>query len=396
MTGPSARTYKIFLIAGEPSGDILGASLMRGLKEELGANNVQFSGVGGSDMEEEGMSSLFPMSDLSVMGLAEVLPRLGTILRRINETTEAAAEERPDAVISIDSPDFSFRVQKKLRQRFGRFPDSPQLIHYVAPTVWAWRPGRAQKIAAFLDHLLALFPFEPPYFERVELSCDFVGHPVTTYGISEADGQAFRKDHGIAPDEKLLCVLPGSRMSEVSRLLPVFAQTLHKLRDIRKDTRICVPLVSGVAPYIKDSLAERGITDVIYTRSCEDKFAAFNAADAALAASGTVSLELAAARLPHVIAYRVSALSAFIGRRLIKTPYANLVNVILDKMVVPELLQENCKPEQILDNLLPLLSDTPERTAQADAFDNAIAQLNPPDGVTPGQAAAKSIIARLK
>lgn len=394
MAGPK----RFFLIAGEPSGDLLGASLMRGIKAELGENNVQFIGVGGPEMAAEGVDSLFPMSDLSVMGLAEILPRLGLILRRIRETVKAATEADVDAVISIDSPDFSFRVQKKLSKHFSGQDNPPKLIHYVAPTVWAWRPGRAQKIAGFLDHLLALFPFEPPYFERVGLSCDFVGHPVVTAGIDKADGAAFRKSHDIGDARKLLCVLPGSRMSEVSRLVPVFAETIRKLQQSYPDMAVVVPLVPGVAKFVRDGFSQRGLSKtIIYTEGREDKFAVFRAADAALAASGTVSIELGAAGLPHVIGYRVSWLTGAIGKRLIRTPYANLINVILDRMVVPELLQNNCKAAQLHDNLLPLLDDSPERTAQTDAFTQAISRLSPPEGMgDPGAAAARSVLSRIK
>ncbi len=373
----------IFLVAGEPSGDVLGARLMRALKEETGGE-VAFAGVGGPLMAAEGLDSLFPMSDLSVMGLAEVLPRIPRLLRRLAQTAAAARRLSPDAVVTIDAPDFSFRLAKKLKG--AAFP----LIHYVAPTVWAWRPGRARKIARLLDHLLALLPFEPPYFTREGLACDFVGHPVIESGADRGDGAAFRRAHGIDPEAPLVCVLPGSRRGETSRLLPVFSETLRQLAAANPSLQVVVPAAQSVAGDVAAAATNWPVPALVVLGESE-RYAAFAAADVALAASGTVALELALAETPAVIAYRVSPLTAWIGRRLIRVPFANLVNIVLDREVVPEFLQERCRPDLLALALRDLLSDPDARQRQTDESRQAIAQLGG-EGPPPSRRAARAVL----
>ncbi|MFN4098796.1 MAG: lipid-A-disaccharide synthase, partial [Pararhodobacter sp.] len=277
------------------------------------APGVTFQGVGGPLMAGQGLDSLFPMDDLSVMGLAEVLPKYFPLKRRIRETAEAIARVKPDAVITIDSPDFCLRVLALARGADSRL----KTIHYVAPSVWAWRPGRAVKMAKVVDHVLALLPFEPPYMQAAGMSCDFTGHPVTTQPVaSEAEAQAFRAMHGIAPDAKLLLVLPGSRKGEVARLGPVFGETLARLQVRR--LRVVVPSVATRTAQISALTADWPGAPVVLdaaTTPPDIKRAAFRAADAALAASGTVSLELAASGTPMVIGYRMNALSQAIIAR---------------------------------------------------------------------------------
>ncbi|MCG8507712.1 MAG: lipid-A-disaccharide synthase [Rhodospirillales bacterium] len=373
----------IFLIAGEPSGDLLGGRLMAALKAQTGGA-VRFSGVGGDAMAAEGLVSLFPMADLSVMGLTEVLPRLPLLLKRISETADAARKARPAAVVTIDSPDFSFRVAKRLKG--AGFP----LIHYVAPTVWAWRPGRAEKIARFLDHLLALFPFEPPYFDAVGLPCTFVGHSVVESGAGAGDGADFRRRHGIGADSPLVCVLPGSRFSETSRLLPVFAETAARLSAAKPGLSIVMPLAETVAGPIADTV-NSWPPPVVAVRGEEEKYAAFAAADVALAASGTVALELAMAGLPSVIAYRLNPLTAWIARRMIRVKYANLINITLDRPAVPEFLQKDCTADSLTAALIGLLDDEAARNAQIAAARQAISLMGG-EGPPPSHRAASAIL----
>lgn len=389
----------LFMLAGESSGDRLGAALMRALKAER-PGGVRFVGVGGVGMTEEGLEPLFPISEIAVMGLTEVLPRLPTILRRMRETREAVVAARPDALVTIDAPAFGLRVAKQAKPIICA---ETALIHYVAPSVWAWRPKRAAKLAAIVDHLLALLPFEPPYFEKEGLSCDFVGHPVAaTPPPDPVDAAAFRAERGIAPDATLVAVLPGSRRSEVSRLGPVFGAALEPIARRRPNLEVIVPAAENVAdevaalaaewPFPAQVLDPRGSP---FDEAERRKRRAMAAADAALAASGTVSLELAAARTPMVIAYRVSALSAAIARRLIKVDTATLVNLVSETRTVPEFLQERCRPDLITPTLDRLLArDAPERNAQLGAADLTLERLGR-GGEAPSVRAARSVLAAI-
>lgn len=373
----------IFLVAGEASGDNLGGRLMAALKEAT-AGRIRFAGVGGRAMIEEGLDSLFPMSDLSVMGLTEVLPHLPRLWRRLRQTVGAVERLRPAALITIDSPDFSFRVAARLRGRGIR------LIHYVAPTVWAWKPGRSRKIAAFLDHLLALLPFEPPMFREAGLPCTFVGHPVVESGADRGDGPGFRRRHGIAPDAPVICVLPGSRASETSRLLPVFGETVALLKQSRPGLRVLVPTVPAVAGPVERAAAGWSVPAVVIAGTAE-KYDAFAAANAALAASGTVSLELALAGLPAVIAYLVSAPTAWLARRLIQVRHVSLINIVLEREVVPERLQEACRPAILAADLDRLLAHPEEGRAQIEAARGALASLGL-GGPPPSRRAAQAVL----
>lgn len=373
----------VFLIAGEPSGDLIGARLMAALKAQTGGA-VRFAGIGGERMQAEGLDSLFPMEELTLMGIAELLPKARHLLARIRETARAAQDMAPDVMVTIDAPGFAFRVGRRLPDR--RFP----LVHYVAPTVWAWRPGRARKIARFLDHILVLLPFEPPYFEREGLKASFVGHPIVETAAGRGDGRRFRVAHGIPDDAPLLCILPGSRRTEVSRLLPVFGETVRRLAAGRPDLRVVVPTVAGVANIVTAAV-EQWPVPVTVVRGDDAKYDAFAAAQAALAASGTVALELAMADLPAVIAYKVQPLTAWIVRRLVRIRYANLVNIILDRPAVPEFLQEGCRPELLAPAVARLLDDPAAAAAQRADAREAIRRLGQ-DGPPPSMRAASVIL----
>jgi lipid-A-disaccharide synthase len=373
----------VFLIAGEPSGDVLGGRLMAALDRSTGGR-VRFAGVGGPSMESQGLASLFPMGDLSVMGVAEVLPRLPRLLRRLRQTVAAAKSSRPAAVVTIDSPDFGLRVAKRLGGE--GFP----LIHYVAPTVWAWRPGRARTIAAFLDHVLALLPFEPPYFETEGLACTFVGHPVVESGADGGDGAAFRRRHGIEPQAPLVCFLPGSRGSEVGPLMPIFGETLARLRTGRPDLRAIIATVATVRDAVTAAARDWPAAPIMVSDTAE-KYHAFAAADAALAASGTVALELAMAGTPAVIAYRTNPLTAFLARRLIRVRFVNLVNIILDRPAVPEFLQGDCRPRRLALAVDHLLGNAEARALQIAAGRDALRRLGL-GGPSTGDRAARVVL----
>lgn len=384
---------RVFILAGEPSGDALGGALMEGLTALR--PSTTFSGIGGAMMTAQGLDSMFPMEELSVMGLAEVLPKYRHLKRRIRETAEAIITLDPDVVITIDSPDFSLRVAKLVKAA------RPQIktVHYVAPTVWAWRPGRADKMAKMIDHVLALFPFEPSYMEAAGMTCDFVGHPVVTQEIaSEEDRALFRTNLGIAEDAPLLLVLPGSRRGEVDRLAPVFGEALRPVLAGHPDARVVVPTVPALTARVAELVQGwpgRPIVldprDVAAESAMADKRAAFGAADVALAASGTVSLELAASGTPMVIGYDMAWLSRQIIGRMLKVDTVTLVNLVSESRAVPEYIGDNCKPELIAEGLLSTLANPMVQTA---AMNITMERLGA-GGEAPGLRAARSVLQRL-
>jgi len=374
---------KLFLIAGEPSGDRLGAALMAGLKALVPA--VRFEGVGGPLMQAEGMQSLFPMEELAVMGIAEVLPKYRALKRRIAEAADAVLAAEPAALVTIDSPDFCLRVARIVKQAR---PDL-KTIHYVAPSVWAWRPRRAAKMAQVIDHVLALLPFEPSYMTAAGMTCDFVGHPVVAETLAPgADVAALRTDLGSGP---VLLALPGSRKGEVTRLAPVIGGVLALLKARHPDLRVVLPTVRGVAGLVRDLTAAWPVQPCIVTDAVQ-KRAAFGVADVALAASGTVSLELAAAGVPMVIAYDMHPLTMWLMQRMALVDTVTLVNLVSDTRVVPEFLGSRCRPELIAPAVLTLLDGgtAPQRAAMAVTMQR-LGQA----GEAPGLRAARSILAVL-
>ncbi|KAF0675219.1 lipid-A-disaccharide synthase [Profundibacterium mesophilum] len=378
---------RVFLIAGEPSGDRLGAALMRGLR--VLQPDVQFAGVGGDEMTGEGLRSLFPMQELSVMGITEVLPRYPSLRRRMVETADAVIEAEPDVLITIDSPDFCLRVARRVRAA------SPlRIVHYVAPSVWAWRPGRARKMAAHVDQVLALLPFEPPYMEAAGMRCDFVGHPVAEEPQANVSQRAdFRRDWDLG-EAPLLLVLPGSRKSEVERLMPVFAEAVEMLAAARPDLRIVIPAAAPVIGRVRELAARWPHTPLILDPAegedpASRKRAAFGAADMALAASGTVSLELAAAGTPMVIAYDMSWLSWQVMSRMVRIESATLVNLVTDTKMVPEFLGPDCRPGPIAGALIALAQDPGRQDAVLDAAMTALGR----GGEEPGLRAARAVLA---
>lgn len=377
----------VFLVAGEPSGDALGAQLMAALKRRS-ARAPAFIGVGGMRMAGEGLHSLFPMDELSLMGAAEIVPHIPRLLRRIRETADAIVAARPDVVVTIDAPAFTFRVAKRVRRQQGG--DGITLIHYVAPQVWAWKRGRAREVAGYLDHLMALLPFESPYFEVEGLPCTFVGHPVVESGADKGDGAGFRCRHHLPKDAELVCVLPGSRRSEVGRLLPVFGATLGLLARSRPTLRAVLPAVDACRSQIA-AVVEDWPVPTLLVSGQQDRYDAFAAADVALAASGTVALELAMAGTPMVITYKLNPITALLARRVIKTRFVNLINLILEREVVPELLLDACRPERLADAVGHLLDDPAARAAQRAGAEQALRALHG-EGLKPSERAADVVL----
>ncbi|HUC71973.1 MAG TPA: lipid-A-disaccharide synthase [Stellaceae bacterium] len=376
----------IFIVAGEPSGDALGAALIKALRRRTGGR-LRVAGVGGERMREEGLDSLAPLADLAVIGVAEVLPRAPVILRRVRETVASVRAMRPDAVVTIDSSGFSWRIAQRLRRSGETLP----LIHYVAPMVWAWRAGRARRMARWYDHLMALLPFEPPYFERVGLACSYVGHPVLDSGADRGDAARFRAVHGLAAGETLIAVLPGSRGGEVRRLLPIFGAALARLEALIGRFRVAVPTVATVAAIVCET-AHGWPGDPIIVHGPQDKYDAFAASRAALAASGSVALELAVVPLPMVVCYRLNPLTEIFLDRVVKVRQVNLVNLLLDRPVVRELLRGECTPERLAAEAARLVTDERVRAEHVAGYDQAMRRLGA-GGRSPSLRAADQVLA---
>ncbi len=377
---------KVFLIAGEASGDKLGAALMAGLKQLV--PEVLFDGVGGPLMQAKGLVSRFPMDELSVMGLAEILPKYRALKARIGQMAAAVLDTKPDVLLTIDSPDFCLRVAKKVRAA-----GAIRTIHYVAPTVWAWRPGRAAKMARHIDHVLALFPFEPPYMQAAGMSCDFVGHPVVAEPqATPGQAEAFRAKALGDAKGPLLLVLPGSRRGEVGRLAATIGTALTTFVAGHPDTRVVIPTTANVTEMVRDLTRDwPGAPLILGPTDTESKRAAFAAADLALAASGTVSLELAAARTPMVIAGDMNWLSRTIISRMLLVDTLTLVNLVSETRAVPEFIGANCQPGPISASLATVLANP---ASQSDAMRITMERLGQGQE-PPGLRAARSVLDHL-
>lgn len=346
----TSENLKIYLIAGEPSGDLLGSRLMRALREKT-KGKVEFYGLGGDTMEAAGLKSIFDISDLAIMGLVEVIPSIPKVLRHIKNTVQDIERVKPDIVITIDSWSFCARVHKALRKLKLGIPQ----LHYVAPQVWAWKKKRARTMYKYIDALMTLLPQEPKYFTPYHLETVFVGHPVIESEVLQADGQAFRERFNIPEEKRIIAILPGSRKTEVSKLLPVFLESGRKLLEKDKDFYFVIPTVRTVSKLVKAGVKDSGLP-LIVVETQEDRYNAFQASSAAIAASGTVALELAICHIPHIIAYKVSKLTAWIVAKIMKIQFVNLTNIMLGRLVVPELLQEQCISGNITNKVLELLT----------------------------------------
>jgi len=339
------------LVCGEPSGDQLGGQLMAALRSTVG-ERIKIGGVGGRAMAAQGLQTLFPLDDTAVMGLREVVPKIPVILRRVREVCDVALATRPDAVVLIDSPDFNHRIARRLKRVAPAIPT----ICYVAPQVWASRAYRARAMARNFDLLLTLLPFEPPFFERFGLRSKFVGHPVIERASMMTGGAQLKERLGIARAAPVLMVLPGSRSSEVRFILPVFRDAVQKLAEHIPDLVCVLPTVPHVAARVREGSADWP-TPLHIVEGDTDKFAAMNMSDAALAASGTVTTELALARTPMVVAYRVGWLTYLLARPLFVSPWFTLVNLLLQRRAVPEFLQGAATARALADEVVGLLTN---------------------------------------
>lgn len=385
---------RVYIIAGEASGDLLGARLIEALRplhdNHFPDSTFELFGIGGRQMTKAGLSSLFPMEELALMGFAEIVPHLPRLLRRIRQTVKDIDALAPDVVITIDSPGFCFQVIRTLRKRYAKTGKPlPLLVHYVAPSVWAYKPSRAKKLARDYDHVLTLLPFEPPYFTAEGMGATFVGHPIVEQP-QEGDGARFRTTHGISASAKLITLLPGSRGGEVTRHLPLLHEVSARLKQHFPALELAMPIL----PHLHDKVSRETAAWPLklHLATQDEKWDAFEASEAAIAKSGTVTLELALARLPHGVFYKVHPATAAIMRKLIRTPFVTLVNILLEKAVVKEWLQEQATAENIAEDIGRLLADSPRQKEQLHAFDEALAMLGK-GAFTPSHKAAETVLA---
>jgi lipid-A-disaccharide synthase len=385
------RTRRIFIVAGEHSGDALGGKLMAALTEKS-ETPILFSGVGGEAMAAQGLQSIFPLADVAVMGPLAILARLPMLVRRVYQAVDAGLKAEPDAVIIVDSPEFTHPIAKRIRKRRPLVP----IVDYVSPSVWAWRPGRARKMKPYVDHLLAILPFEPAAHERLGgPPCTYVGHPLIEKvdWINGLDAPELAGRLGLAAGRPALLVLPGSRPTEVRRLMQPFGETVRLVQERLGPVEVIIPTVASVRPLVEAGLEGWALRPHLVDGET-DKFKAFRLATAALAASGTVTLELALSGVPMVVGYRVDALASKI-RFLLKVPSVVLANLVLGENAFPEFIQERCTPENLADALQPLLREgSAERTKQLDGL-SRIPQKMLLDGTTPSERAAETVLAVL-
>ncbi|WP_428696936.1 lipid-A-disaccharide synthase [Stappia sp.] len=388
MSDTAARPLLVYMIVGEESGDQLAAPMMQSLRART-AGNIRFKGVGGERMEREGLASLFPIEDIAVMGLSAVLGRLPLIVKRVYQSVDDVVAADPDLLVIIDSPDFTHNVAKRVRKRAPHIP----VVGYVSPSVWAWRPGRARRMAAYVDHLLAILPFEPEVHRRLGgPPTSFVGHSIIQRAGDFRPEPGERSDPG-AGTAPVLLVLPGSRRSEVTRLLADFRGAVDILKAERPDLRVLLPAVPRLLPHIEQEVARWRHPPEIVTGEA-GKLAAFRSAHAALAASGTVSLELAISGVPMAIAYkldwfyrRIKDLNRFLPIASVTSMV--LPNIILGENVVPEFLDGDANPQALADAVRPLLADSPERRVQVEAFARLDEMMRLPSGAAQADEAAR-------
>lgn len=384
-----SNALTIYLIAGEPSGDLLGAHLMRSLKAQS-PQHIRFYGIGGEKMEAEGLSSLFPYHEISLMGLVEIIPHIFRSLIHINSTIEDVISKQPDMVITIDSPGFNFRVVEKLRKKGVK----SKFVHYVAPTVWAYKPERAQKCARLFDHMLLLLPFEPPYFEQVGLKCSFVGHPVICESTA-GNAAEFRAKYQLADDAPLFCLLAGSRNGEVKRHMPIYARTIAMLAATYPNLALFIAAPDHVLPMLAPFLNSCPFR-VIIAEDEADKKNGIAASNFAFVKSGTVAFEVALAGTPMLVTYRMNSLSVWWLKRMIKTRYVNLMNILAGREIIPELLQEYCQPLMLASCANTMLALPATRQQQQENIRFAISRLIPASGEKPSNEAARTVLSLLQ
>lgn len=379
---------KIFFVVGESSGDVLAAALIKRLKAKLG-DDIECLGVGGPLMKKTaGFNELLPMDQISIMGIWEVLPKIPRLLKINNAIVEEIEKQKPDAVITVDFPDFNFRLGKTLRKR-GNYKG--KLIHYVAPSVWAWRPGRAKKISQFLDAIICLFPMEVEYFTNQGLPTKYVGHPVVETKALQGDGEVFKAENDISSDDQTLGIFYGSREVEFKNIGQTLCQAARMIDDVEDDLKIIIPTLPDLEYEIQTIL--EGFSLPVYISANESvKWDAFRACDTAIAVSGTVALELAYADIPHIVVYKTSGINALIFKLMAKVKHVHLANILLGEDVVPELLQGKCNSENIAKTSLELSKDNDKQAEQRKKFAELREILGGNDEVAPSEKAADFVI----
>ncbi|BAJ79387.1 lipid-A-disaccharide synthase [Acidiphilium multivorum AIU301] len=373
----------VYVVAGEASGDVLGARLIAAMRARAGG--IEVAGIGGARMAEQGVASLFPMQELALMGLAEVLPKLFRLRRRLEQTEADIAARRPDIVVTIDSPGFTLRLLRRI------VPLGLRRVHYVAPQVWAWRQGRVKHFPGLWDRLLCLLPFEPDFFAPHGLNPVFVGHPVLESGADAGDPARFRARFGLAESARSLILMPGSRRTETARLMPVFGATVERLRPRFPDLVPVLAAAPALAGELQAQAAAWPRPPLIVTNVAE-RYDAFAGAEAALTKSGTSTLELALAGVPMAVTYRVNPISAMLARRLIKVPHVAMINLLAGQELVPELLQDACTPERLSAEIASLLGDPERAAAQRAGFSAALSTLAIAGSASPSEAAATAVL----
>jgi len=394
MTSAASKPLRIFLVAGEASGDVIGGHLMRSLREEVGVRKVEFSGVGGALMEREGLRSLFPMTDLSVLGLTELISSLPTLAYRLRQTVKEVVATRPDAVVTIDAKGFSFRLLSRIQANLGAA--RPALVQYVAPSVWAYKGASATHWSGVVDEMLALFPFEERFLRSQGIPCTVVGHPVVQGALgpqhrsaTSRDAQTLRREC----DAPLVALLPGSRPNEVSRSLPVFLRALS-LVPTAPHLDVVVVTIPAVSSLVRPHLASFPNVRLIDTDDEHQRAAALMAADVALAVSGSVTLELALASVPAVVCYAANRLTGFIARRKAAVRWVSLPSILLDERVFPELLFDEFRAETVARELRALLSDEQARRTQQMTLRRVEERLSV--GLEPSAIAARAVLATIE
>lgn len=388
MSNNNENPLVIYLIAGEPSGDFLGAQLMRSLRAQS-QQEILFYGIGGEKMEGQGLVSLFPYHELSMMGLVEILPYIFRTLIHISSTIADIILKQPDMVVTIDSPGFNFRVVEKLRKEEFK----SKFVHYVAPTVWAYKPERAEKCAKLFDHILLLLPFEQPYFKEVGLDSTFVGHPIVCESI-KGNAEEFKEKYEIPVNSPIFCLLPGSRKGEVKRNMPVFSRAIGMLARCYPTLTLFIAVPDHVMPAIASYLNTCPFR-VIIADSEQDKKNGIAASNFAFVKSGTVAFEVAAAGTPMLVTYRINKLSAWWLRRMLITKYANLINILLKKEVIPELLQEQSNSLMLASCANTILKYPTLQQKQGEGIESALKQLIPDNNTYPSDIAAQTILSLL-
>ncbi len=387
VSGPTSD-LRLFVVAGEHSGDALGAKLMAAINARR-RGRIHYLGVGGPLMKAQGLDSQFPLDDVAVMGPLAILASLPRLVARVYQTVDAAVAANPDAVVIIDAPEFTQPIAKRIRKRCPQIP----IVNYVSPSVWAWRSGRAKRMRIWVDHVMALLPFEPAVHQRLGgPRCTYVGHPLIERfeEIRTVDPASFSAELGLARDRPVLVMLPGSRRSEIERLMEPFGDTLRVLGERGVHPEVLLPTLEHVRPLIEERIRDWPIKPRLILGE-RDKFRAFKLADVALAASGTVTLELALAGAPMVVTYRVDRLAALFGF-LIKTPHFALANLVLDERAFPELMQRDCNPKQLADAIADILVAGPTREKQLAALARVPGIMRLAEG-RPSDAAAAIVLA---